>query len=106
MRTNRPCDKFDVLLQYPASNNDAHEKATTLTADILSKDKNRIDQTLNQLKQVFDIADDWTYMQMSLAEKAVFKPLAKMVSSTLLSEVDRTKTMKWRTYYPPYCSIR
>jgi len=97
---------FDVLLQYPSNQHDSREKIEALAADILSRDQNRINQAYDKLKELFNIADDSIYMQMSFAEKAVFKPLSKMVSSTLLSEVDITKTIKWRTYYPPYCLIR
>jgi RimJ/RimL family protein N-acetyltransferase len=95
---------WDILLQYPPNHNISQPTVENFVADVLSRDQNRIDQVHNQLKELFNIPNDWTYLQLTRAEKAALKPLSK--TSLVYSDSDMTKKIVSQIYYPPYCFIK
>lgn len=95
---------FDILIRYPHDDCMIQPNIEQFIADLLSRDQHRIEQVHNTLKTLFNIPNHWTYMQLTLGQKAVFTPLCKTM--ILLSDINTIKRAITHAYYPPYCFVR
>ena len=95
---------FDFFLEYPSQNSDVATHLEPLLDDILSRDITRIMHAHNTLKTIFNIYDDWDYLQLSRAEKSLLNPVYKITLTT--TQLDTIKKMGLKTYIPPYCFVK
>lgn len=96
----------DFLLRYPAQHYTTNTNIKDLVADMLSRDSERIDNTLQFMYQNFEIPPHAHYLSLKQTEKALFNPQEKIVLAMTFTHSDTTRTTTAQRYYPPYCFIK